>query len=275
MKKYVLTLVLIVLALLSTQAKTEYTTTQATTDKASPKSLSHDKVWFAWGYNKEWYTRPDIHVVQPDLNNDYTYLAVQAHDHPGWNEKSIFKMALTIPQYNYRLGYWINEEKGWGLELNFDHTKHIIADSQLVRVQGTLNGRFTDSLVLWQRKTGNYYFLNNGANFFLFNVVKRWNWYSCATAPIRIDAIARLGFGPLVPHVENELFGRHNKTQFQFGGWNTGAEFGIRASLYHKLYLEFTNKADYARYYNLAVYKGTAREAFATYEMIATIGLLF
>lgn len=275
MKKGFLLLLFVTLACSSLFAQSSKTNSDVKSTKAVPKWLSREKMWFAWGYNKEWYTRPDIHVVQPALNNDYTYLAVKAHDNPGWNTKSIFKMALTIPQYNYRIGYWINEEKGWGIELNFDHTKHIIADSQMVRIQGTLNGRYTDSLILWQRKSGNYYFLNNGANFLLLNVVKRWNWYTCPTAPIRIDAIGRFGVGPLIPHVENELFGRHNQTQFQFGGWNTGLEFGIRASFYHKLYLEFTNKADYARYYNLNVYGGTAREAFGTYEMIGTVGLMF
>ena len=79
--------------------------------------------YFSWGYNKEWYTNSNVRVSQPGLHNNYTLSNVQSHDHPGWDEGSLLKIPLSIPQYNYRVGYFFDKEKGLSFEINFDHTK--------------------------------------------------------------------------------------------------------------------------------------------------------
>ena len=38
--------------------------------------------YFSWGYNKEWYTRSSVHVIQPGLGNDYKFKSIEGHDHP-------------------------------------------------------------------------------------------------------------------------------------------------------------------------------------------------
>src|ERR1035437_344580 len=83
------------------------------------KHIKH-RFYFSWGYNKEWYANNDISITQPALNNNYAFVKAKGIDKPGWTT-GIFNKALTIPQYNYRLGYRINDK--WGVELNFDHTK--------------------------------------------------------------------------------------------------------------------------------------------------------
>lgn len=230
--------------------------------------------YFSWGYNKEWYTNSNLKVNQPELNNNYQFKSIRSHDHPGWDE-GLLQLALSIPQYNYRFGYFFNKKKGLAWEINFDHTKHIITDGQLAKVVGTLGGRQVDTLVNFSAANGFVYFLNNGANFLLFNLVKRWNWQESKSGNFKIDFLAKGGIGPVIPHVENTLFGKANQDGFQLGGWNIGAEAGIRATVRKKVYLEFTNKIDYARYSNLKVYKGTAKQAFGTYELILSLGYTF
>ncbi len=80
------------------------------------------KLYFSWGYNKEWYTNNNIKINQPSLNNNYMFVQAKGVDKPGW-ETGIFDKELTIPQYNYRLGYNLNNN--WAVELNFDHTKYL------------------------------------------------------------------------------------------------------------------------------------------------------
>ncbi len=227
--------------------------------------------YFSWGYNKEWYTRSDVKVNQPSLNNKYTLKSVQSHDHPGWDE-GLFSMPISIPQYNYRFGYFFNKKKGLALEINFDHTKHIIQDNQQVRVSGTRNGKQVDSTVTFSENNGFYYYLNNGANFLLFNIVKRWHWYESKNGQFKLDALGKAGIGPVIPHVQNSFFGQANDPGFQLGGWNIGLEGAIRATFVKHLFLEFSNKIDYASYSNLNIYKGTARQAFGTYELILSVG---
>ena len=235
--------------------------------------------YFSWGYNKEWYTRSSVRVMQPGLGNDYKFVGIEGHDHPGWNE-GLFHIALSIPQYNYRIGYIFDRKHGWGWEINFDHTKFIFAD-QNAHVVGKLNNRQVDTTIAFNKKNGYYYYLNNGANFLLFNVTKRWNFYQDKKNNFKLDGFAKGGIGPVIPHVENQ-FGyttdsikEKNDPHFQIGGWNIGAEAAIRATFFKTIYLEYANKLDFASYSGLRIYEGRARQSFGTYEMILNLGVTF
>ena len=229
--------------------------------------------YFSWGYNKEWYTHSNIHVKQAELGNDYTFLRVKAHDHPGWNE-GLLNIALSIPQYNYRIGYFFNKKKNLGVEINFDHTKYIFQEQQ-VRLRGTLNNRHVDTLVDFRVDSGFNYYLNNGANFLLFNIVKRWNIHNSNSGNFKLDGLGKLGIGPVIPHVQNTLFHQSNQQGFQLGGWNVGIEYALRATFHKYVYLELCGKVDWASYSNLKVYKGTAMQRFGTLEMILNLGFTF
>ncbi|OQP49298.1 hypothetical protein A4H97_28570 [Niastella yeongjuensis] len=237
---------------------------------AQSKYPSHKgEFYFSWGYNKEWYTQSNLHIVQPELNSDYTFKGIRAHDHPGWDE-GLFNRALTIPQYNYRIGYFFKDDLG--IEINFDHTKYII-DHQDAHRTGKKDGKPLDETIKWNEENGFYYFLNNGANFLLFNIVKRWHLYEQSNQKVRIDMLGKAGVGPVVPHVDNQLDGFSNNPDFQIGGWNLGVEQAIRATFYKYVYLEFAHKIDYARYGHLNIYKGEAHQAFGTYELILNLGV--
>jgi hypothetical protein len=230
--------------------------------------------YFSWGYNTEWYTRSNIHVNQPELNNDYAWTNIRAHDHKGWDD-GLLHIALTIPQYNYRIGYFFDRVKGLGFELNFDHTKYIFTDGQDARLKGKLDGRQVDTTIKFLNSNGFYYYLNNGANFFLFNFVKRWKAIQTKDGNFKLDIVGKAGIGPVVPHVQNSFFNQPNKQHFQIGGWNVGVEGAVRATFFKYAYLEYCNKLDFAHYFGLRIYKGTAHQAFGTYEMIANIGATF
>ena len=237
------------------------------------KEARKREFYFSWGYNKEWYTRSTVNIDQPLLGNHYRFSSISGHDHPGWNE-GLFSKAFTIPQYNYRVGLFLNKKKGLAVEINFDHTKFIIGN-QPARVKGTFNKRDVDTTVNFSADNGFRYYLNNGANFLLFNIVKRWHLYAGKNERIKIDLLGKAGIGPVIPHVQNTFFGQDNKPNFQFGGWNIGAEGAVRATFYNYVFLEFSNKLDYARYSNLKIFEGTAKHAFGTYEMILSLGASF
>jgi len=249
---------------------------------AQAKKKRKGEIYFSWGYNTEWYTNSTIKIYQPELGNRFHFIDVKGHDHKGWDE-GLFSQALSIPQYNYRLGYFFNDKNDLGVEINFDHTKFIFGNNQDVHVKGTIAGKSYNSRVLFKDNTANanadsssYYFLNNGANFLLFNIMKRWHWYTNKKENIKIDAIAKFGIGPLVPHVQNKFFDQpENKPHFQIGGWNTGVEGALRSTFFRHVYLEFAGKLDYARYSGLKIYKGTAKQAFGAAEIILSLGLTF
>lgn len=246
---------------------------QEATETQPVKKKKRETFYFSWGYNAESYTRSNIYVSQPSLGNDYVLRDVEGRDHKGWN-LGVLNQALSIPQYNYRLGYFFNDKKGWAFEINFDHTKFLVQEPQTIHLKGKLNGNATDTLIDFQQANGFYYYLNNGANFLLFNIVKRWHWVTNKSGNIKVDVLAKAGIGPLVPHVENSFFGNENSPHFQVGGWNTGVEGTIKVTFYNTVFLEYCNKLDYARYSHLSIYEGEVHHAFGTYEMILNLGVV-
>lgn len=235
------------------------------------KKKRKGELYFSWGYNKEWYTKSNVSVSQPVLGNDYKFTNITGHDHPGWDD-GIFNKPLSVPQYNYRLGYTLNKKSGWGFEINFDHTKFIFAD-QNAHITGKLNSKPVDTTVAFNQANGFYYYLNNGANFLLFNLTKRYCVAATNNGNLKLDFFGKVGVGPVIPHVQNELFGKQNDAHFQFGGWNVGAEAAVRGTFFKFVYLELANKFDYARYSGLRIYDGTAHQAFGTYEWILSLGV--
>jgi hypothetical protein len=237
----------------------------------SPQTSKKGDLYLSWGYNTEWYTNSELQISQPGLNNNYTFTDVKGHDRKGWDQQ-LFSKPISVPQYNYRLGYFFNEERGLAFEINFDHTKFIFSDGPS-RIKGTLNGIPVDKTIDFNGPNGFYYFLNNGANFLLFNIVKRWKIVNPSSGNFRLDLLGKAGIGPVIPHVQNSFFGHDNKPHFQLGGWNTGLEVAIKATFFKHVFIEYTNKLDYARYSGLRIYEGTAKHAFGTYEMILNLGV--
>ena len=233
----------------------------------------HGEFYFSWGYNTETYTHSTLKISQPSLNNRYSFMDVKGHDHRGWDE-GLFSKALTIPQYNYRIGFLFGDKKDLGIEINFDHTKFIFPDGPS-HIKGTINGKGVDSTVNFTAANGFYYYLNNGANFLLFNITKRWHWTTNKKGNIKLDALGKFGVGPVIPHVDNSFFGKQNDADFQFGGWNTGIEGALRSTFFKHVYLELAGKLDYARYSHLKIYEGTAKQAFGTAEVILNLGYTF
>ena len=241
------------------------------TQAQTKKKVRKKELYFSWGYNTEWYTKSNVKISQPSLGNNYQFKNINGHDNRGWDD-GLFSKALTIPQYNYRLGLFINRKKGLAVEINFDHTKFIVSN-QAAHLTGTINNQHIDTTVNFNAANGFYYYLNNGANFLLFNIVKRWNWHQSKN--MKVDFLGKVGLGPVIPHVENAFFGKKNNEGFQLGGWNVGAEASLRCTFFNYVYLEYCNKLDYARYSNLKVFEGTAKHAFGTYEMILNLGVTF
>jgi hypothetical protein len=236
------------------------------------------ELYFSWGYNTEWYTHSNVNINQPSLGNDFTFIGISGHDHKGW-DNGIFSQPVSIPQYNYRIGYIFNTAKQLGVEINFDHTKFIFADNQMTHVKGIMGDKPFDGTVFFSDSSGgkdssSYYYLNNGANFLLFNIVKGWPLYSNKKGTIRIEGYGKFGVGPVIPHVQNKFFDQpENSPHFQLGGWNIGLEGDIRAYLFNWVYIEYANKLDYAWYSGLKIYQGTAKQSFGTYEMILNLGV--
>src|ERR1019366_2233188 len=229
------------------------------------------RMYFAWGYNKDSYSKSTIHISQPSLGNNYELKNISGNDKIGWDK--LFQHPLTIPQYNYRFGFFLKNHPSVGFEFSFDHVKYQLTPGQTANWVGTVNNQVINTNIVIQ---DNYFFwkLNNGANFFCFNIMKRYYITGSANGKLKLFNLFKAGAGPTVPHVENTLMGNNNKPHFQLGGWNTALEATYRLEIGNYFYFDLANRFDYARYFGLRVYNGTAKQSFFTYEVIGTLGIM-
>ena len=266
---------------------------QRTFDDDTTSSMNSNWKWqkggnfyFAWGYSKYWYTKSDIHVQQnfddvsgTTTKTEYTLVDVKGHDRLGIEK--LYNVPLTVPQFNVRIGYFFNKKQDLGIELNYDHAKFISADDQYVEMKGSTNGVAFDSTAHLYTDTAKgpkpfIYKLNNGANFVMVNLVKRFELYNNTTRGIHFSYLAKFGGGITVPHVENTIFGMSNDPHFQFpGGWCVGVESALRCVFFNRMYIEFGQKGTFANYYKLRIYKGLAKQSFGAYEVVLTLGVNF
>ncbi|OGT49873.1 MAG: hypothetical protein A3E82_00230 [Gammaproteobacteria bacterium RIFCSPHIGHO2_12_FULL_38_11] len=256
-----------------------------TPQKSSP-SHATKKWYFSWGYNKDFWTNSNIHIVQPGLNNNFTINGVTATDYPGWNT-GIFNKDLMSPQYNIRIGRFINAAQTWAIELNFDHTKYNTTLNQVARVSGIINGQpINQNEVLTPQYFS--YALHNGANNLMLNVVRRKQMIDFPRAKLALVAVGKLGAGVMLPHPENTILGNTVNVGpkasgnyfgwkhgwWQMGGFTIGAEYGVQLVFHKTAYLELTNKEAYVNLSDIQVYDGTASQSMWLNETICSLGVM-
>ena len=256
------------------------------------KALKDEGKWyFSWGYSRQQYAPSDIHVAQPDLGNDFTLRQVNASDFPGSisdGVNSLFKLDLTSPQENMRIGYFLNPEKTFAIELNYDHSKYNTDAGQTATVSGTVNNAPAVSPMVLGPPAFDYA-LHNGFNHIMINAVWFHHLYGPTQEQGELQLISRLGAGILLPHADNTIFGNHNdvgpkgervccfnsRDWWQVNGWTAGTEVGVRYRIYKSIYVEATQKFAYSALRGVPVYQGTADHSVWMSEQVFSTGFLF
>jgi hypothetical protein len=243
--------------------------------------------YFSWGYNKETWAPTDIHVSQPSQGSDFTVHSVKGHDEPGW-DTGLFNKGLFVPQNNIRIGRFVDQEHTIAVEISLDHTKYSSTSNQTARVSGTINGAPVDADRVLDDNYFRYY-LHNGANHLMLNVVKRLPLLGATNESLSLAAIAKAGAGLMLPHSENSVLGYTNDVGsktfdnffgtkhgwWQFDGWTAGIEAGLRLVLAKPVYLELTDKVAFSQLYDIPVYQGTADHSLWMNEVILSLGFTY
>ncbi|MBP6430815.1 MAG: hypothetical protein KA319_03530 [Ferruginibacter sp.] len=230
-------------------------------------------MYLQWGYNTEWYTKSNIHFntsVNGVVHNYTIYKAV-AHDRNDLD--AIFKnpIEISVPQYNYRIGFYLDKSKSKAIELNFDHTKYIVYDNQKLRAKGYIGSTYFDKDTAF---TGhNMHFEHtNGANFYQINYVSQHTLKSKNNRP-QFSLLWKAGVGIVIPKTDITLSGKRIDNRFHIAGYCLGVEGGGRWYFSKKWFLEGTAKTGFANYTNsLAVDKGKVNHNFGYFELVGTVG---
>ena len=255
---------------------------------STEKNQKDNRSWYvSWGYNKDYWSNSDIRISQPSLGNAFTVHNVTAGDCPGWNT-GIFNKSLMGPQYNIRIGHYLNPKHTWGVELSFDHTKYNTNLYQVAHITGKINNQIVDENQMLTPQYF-YYALHNGANLLMVNLVRRQPFLNMFRTNLQFAVLGKFGGGVVLPHPENTImgntvdvgpksfsnaFGIHHGW-WQFGGWTTGVELGLQMLVHHRVYVELTDKEAYLTLSNIQVFDGTASQSMWLNEVIANLGVQF
>lgn len=231
--------------------------------------------YFSWGYNVSWYSKSDISFFNDGSDHyDFTVYGLRARDRRS-DYEHFFQQQLSIPQYVYRLGYYLNNKRDLGFEINFDHTKYVMIDNQPAHLTGTIRGVQYDldtiigpGLLKFEH--------TDGANFMMLNIMKRQYLLSSADKNHLLSAVGKAGAGIVIPRTDVWLFGVELNNKFHVAGYVTGIELGLRYDLFKYFHIAPSVKGVFANYLNvLTVGTGKARHHFWAFETIGTAGFQF
>ncbi|MEO7444482.1 MAG: hypothetical protein ABIT96_12385, partial [Ferruginibacter sp.] len=186
---------------------------------------------------------------------------------------------VSIPQYNYRLGFYLNKKFTKSLELNFDHAKYVVTDFQRVHVTGTIDGLPVDGDSILNEKTFLHLEHTDGANWLHLNYAQQNTllYKKDKTSPL-LNFIWKLGAGINIPRTDFTYRGDRLNNNFHIAGYNFGAESGGRIYIFKKVFIEGTAKTGFVKYLNALANTSSAngnrvRHSFGYVELIALAGV--
>ncbi|MEP7374204.1 MAG: hypothetical protein ABI675_12490 [Chitinophagaceae bacterium] len=244
-------------------------------DKKKTKWLKG--MYFQWGYNTEAYTRSNIHFKMSNGDNFILHKA-KAHDSRDYDAILEKPLEVSIPQYNYRLGFYLNKQHTRAIEANFDHAKYIVTDGQKVRVTGIINGKAVDGDSILDRYNFLHFEHTDGANWLHINYVQQKGLAkNKAKTRDLLTYVWKAGAGINIPRSDFTWKGDRLNNHFHIAGYNISTEAGVRFYMLKKIFFETTGKTGYVKYLNAlantTTVKGNrARQSFAYIEAIATLG---
>ena len=277
--KFYFLLLLSFLCLLS-HSQTE-TATQPISEKTRKGSF-----YLMWGYTRCAFSHSDIHFVDhsntyyPETgkyhNYDFTIYDAKAKDRPDFNQiKDVIN--ITIPQFVGRGGYYFNNKKDFGIEINYDHAKYVVTNYQTVRVKGNFNGNYVDKDTILDPDSFLHFEHTDGANFWMVNFLKRWKLYE-PSKKFNIGFVVKPGGGIVYPRTDVTMMGTRLNNKWHIAGWIVGIESGFRIEFLKHGVFEFMGKGSFADYRNVLVLgkgNGKANHHFFTGQLTMTLGASF
>lgn len=219
--------------------------TQTQTESANHRG----DFFFYWGYNRTSFGPSDLHFSGPEYN--FTVHRASAHDRP--SEPGLIYIdpaRFSIPQYNYRLGYFIG--KNFSISGGLDHIKYVMDQNQTARVSGYISAAASEKYQgVYKNKEMNISrdFLRfehtNGFNLatmeaeYLWPVAKIKNW-------LRFSFNSGVGGFLIVTKTDVALFGQGLDNDFHLAGYAMTAKGGPRLEFWHSLFLAYEWKWGYA-----------------------------
>lgn len=233
-------------------------------DVFSEKYTTHNKgKWFVfWGGNRDSYAKTDIHFTGNGY--DFTVQDAVAHDKPqGWHIDYINPLKMTIPQTNFRLGYFISDK--YNISIGVDHMKYVVTQYQTFNVDGTINlpvsevgSQFngvynnkptimSDDFLKLEHTDGLNYVHAEVSRFDdVSNIFKLPN-----TDKVQINLTEGLGLGFIYPRTDSSLLSKPRHDNYNVAGIGVSGKLGLNFTFFKHFFIQTEIKGGYIDMYNI------------------------
>ncbi|MFK5957441.1 MAG: hypothetical protein QM495_01075 [Lutibacter sp.] len=231
------------------------------------------KFFVYWGWNRDHYSTSDITFKGTDYR--FTLNNVKADDKPKPFGIYFLKLdELTIPQTNFRIGYFLKEH--YTVSIGLDHMKYVMRNDQTVKMNGVINtGGGFDGVYSNQDKVLSSDFLlfehTDGLNY--VNVeVSRFdnldNWLKFSIKNIDINLTEGIGVGILYPKTNTTLLGKERYDEFHVSGYGFSAHAGLNITFFKHFFIQSNFKAGYINMQDIRTTKDKADSASQSFTFI-------
>ena len=195
---------------------------------------------------------------------------VKAHDRPTRVSYHNYLQLnrLTIPQTNFRLGYFIR--KDLAVSFGFDHMKYVMDQDQTVTMRGMIaqDGPFKGNYNGDKKLTKDFLTFEHtdGLNYINAEVEKNINLYHASSDKCMVYAFFGAGAGILMPRTDVKLLNYERNDEFHVAGFGLSLKGGIQAVFFKHLVIKIENKYGYINMPDILLHKkgipGKAKQAF-------------
>ncbi|WP_423740284.1 hypothetical protein V8245_10550 [Flavobacterium columnare] len=217
------------------------------------------KFYVYWGGNRETFSNSDITFKGNDYN--FTIYDVPAQDKPkGWHIDYINPLRMTIPQTNFRLGYFINDH--YNISLGLDHMKYVMYQNKVVNYTGNYPNRGVygeDKNELGQPLGSNQ--VNLTEDFLTFEHTDGLNYVNAEisrvddltkyiaptlnTDKVQLNLTEGIGAGILLPKTNTKLFHKERYDEFHLAGYGIAAKAGLNLTFLKHFFIQGEFKGGY------------------------------
>lgn len=231
----------------------QYTFSQEIVE-APEKYTAHNKgkFYIFWGGNRANYTKSDIRFVGKDY--DFTIYDVEAHDKPkGWHIDYINPSRMTIPQTNFRMGYFISDH--YNISIGFDHMKYVMYNDRRVHYSGyypnagSYNENPTadeltlaEDFLLFEHTDGLNYV---NTEFSRVDDISKLFSKTLNTDKLQINLTEGLGGGFIYPKTNTTLLDKERYDQFHVAGFGLSAKAGLNLTFLKYFFIQAELKGGY------------------------------
>lgn len=223
------------------------TTSQIDITNPAKKQYSKGRLYFYWGYNRDKFTKSDIHFKGD--NYDFTLKDVVAKDKQNkFAYDPYFKLdAITIPQYNLRVGYYLTDN--WDISFGIDHMKYVMKQDQVVDINGYIRNTDTNYNADYVHQdiklTGDFLKFEHTDGLNYVNMEVRHSNILFDFNKVKFSLHEGLGIGFLYPRTNTTLLGQQRHDDFHVAGYGLSGVVGARVAFFNKFFIQSEYKGGF------------------------------